>query len=45
VKWYLKAAEQGNANAQKSLGLLYRRGKGVKQDDAEAIRWIQKSGY
>ena len=28
VKWYLKAAEQGNINAQLSLGIMCENGKG-----------------
>jgi len=33
VKWYTKAAEQGNAKAQYSLGLMYFNGQGgVPQD-------------
>ncbi len=32
-------AEQGNAKAQYSLGLMYRTGLGVPQDYAEALQW------
>jgi uncharacterized protein len=32
-------AEQGNADAQTSLGIMYRRGEGVIQDDATAVKW------
>ncbi len=35
------AAEQGNAEAQYNLGLLYLEGLGVKQDNAEAYAWIR----
>jgi TPR repeat protein len=31
-------AEQGHAVAQSNLGFLYRTGKGVPQDDAEAVK-------
>lgn len=31
-------AEQGDARAQNSLGLMYYHGQGVPQDDAEAVR-------
>ncbi len=34
-------AEQGNANAQLYLGVLYARGDGVPEDDAEAVRWFR----
>jgi TPR repeat protein len=36
-------AEQGNALAQNSLGLMYVEGKGVSQDYDEAIRWFRKA--
>ena len=32
VKWYRKAAEQGYANAQFNLGLMYTKVEGVPQD-------------
>ena len=32
-------AEEGNANAQFNLGLMYKKGWGVTQDDKEAVRW------
>ena len=35
------AAEQGNATAQFNRGLKYASGKGVPQDDAEAVRWYR----
>ena len=37
-------AKQGNANAQLFLGLMYRKGHGVPQDDAESVRWYRKAG-
>ena len=36
-------AEQGDADAQYNLALMYRKGQGVPQDDAEAARWYRKS--
>ena len=33
IKWYRKAAEQGDADAQASLGWMYSNGEGVTQDD------------
>lgn len=36
-------AEQGDANAQFNLGLLYARGQGVKQDDGLALQWYHKA--
>ena len=43
VKWYRKAAEQGNAYAQFNLGNAYYNGNGVEQDYAEAVKWYQKA--
>ena len=36
-------AKQGNANAQFNLGLMYRWGQGVTQDDAQAAAWYRKA--
>jgi TPR repeat protein len=33
-------ADQGNADAQFNLGLMYRDGRGVPQDDAAAYMWL-----
>jgi TPR repeat protein len=35
------AAEQGDAEAQYNLGLMYLEGQGVKQDNIEAYAWIR----
>ena len=43
VKWYRKAAEQGDADAQFNLALMYDYGRGVTEDDAEAVRWYRKA--
>ena len=32
-------AEQGNANAQFNLGVMYNSGKGVPQDHKTAVKW------
>ena len=40
VKLYLKAAEFGFADAQFSLGCLYRKGLGVATDDIQANKWF-----
>jgi len=34
-------AEQGNANAQYNLGLMYQKGDGVPQDDKTALKWYR----
>ncbi len=36
-------AEQGNANAQFNLGLMYDNGQGVSQDHAKALQWYRKA--
>jgi TPR repeat protein len=38
---FLPLAEQGNAIAQFALGVMYDKGEGVLQDDAEAVRWYR----
>ena len=43
VKWYRKAAEQGNAAAQANLGYCYQNGQGVVQDYDEAVKWYRKA--
>ena len=43
VKWYRRAAVQGDANAQNSLGYMYDNGKGVLEDDKEAVKWFRKA--
>jgi len=43
LKQLRKAADEGNADAQTRLGLLYYRGRGVPQDYAEALRWSRKA--
>ena len=39
--WYRKAADQGIAQAQSSLGRMYANGQGVPQDDVEAVKWTR----
>jgi TPR repeat protein len=43
MKWFQKAADQGDAEAQVNLGGMYFNGQGVKQDYAEAVKWFQKA--
>ncbi len=40
AKWYLRAADQGNASAQFQLGLLYANGQGVPEDHVSAHMWL-----
>jgi TPR repeat protein len=43
AKWYRKAANQGEAKSQFTLGMIYEKGKGVKKDVAEAAKWYGKA--
>jgi TPR repeat protein len=38
-----RAADQGDAVAQHNLGLMYEEGRGVPQDDAEAVKWYRRA--
>ena len=38
VKWFRRAADQGNVQAQFSLGFMYEDGQGVQQNNAEAAK-------
>jgi TPR repeat protein len=38
-----KLADQGYADAQYNLGVLYYKGEGVPENDAEAMRWFRKA--
>jgi TPR repeat protein len=43
VKWWTKAAQQGNRNAQYDLGMAYHDGRGgLKQSDRKAVEWFRK---
>ena len=41
--WFRKAAEQGDATAQRNLGLMYDTGTGVQQDYQQAAAWFRKA--
>ena len=43
VKWYRKAAEQGDADAQFNLGACYFLGNGVEKNDSEAVKWWRRA--
>ena len=43
VEWYRKAAEQGLAEAQYNLGVMYLNGTGVAKDEAKAVEWYRKA--
>lgn len=40
---WLPLAAEGDVTAQFNLGQLYRLGKGVAQDDAQAVRWYRRA--
>ena len=39
MAWFTKAAEQGYAEAQAGLGLMYVNGKGVSESNIKAYVW------
>ncbi len=43
LKEWRPLADQGNADAQRSLGYLYYFGEGVTKDYAEALKWYRKA--
>ncbi|KXS14205.1 kinase-like protein [Gonapodya prolifera JEL478] len=43
AKWYLKAAQQGNAAAQLNTAMCYENGRGVVKDEKEAVKWYKKA--
>ena len=40
LNWFRKAAERGQANAQFSLGIMYKNGEDVPQDYMQAQMWV-----
>ena len=36
-------ADQGDADAQSNLGIMYENGNGVPENDAEAVKWFRKA--
>ena len=43
MTWYLKAAEQGQVDAQFNLGLCYRDGDGTEIDWSQAHAWFESA--
>lgn len=43
MKWFLKAAAQGNTDAENNLGVLYISGLGVEPDYKKAFDWFMKA--
>ena len=42
-EWFRKAAEQGNAGAQRALGSMYLDGEGGRLDDDAARAWLRRA--
>ena len=43
VKWFRKAADQGDDDAQFNLGVMYENGWGVTQSYTESIKWYTRA--
>ena len=43
VVLFKRASDAGSADAAYSLGVLYKQGRGVGQDDAEALKWFRRA--
>ena len=43
LKWYMKAAEQGDASALNNLGCMYFMGDGVEESEEKAFKLFHKS--
>jgi TPR repeat protein len=43
LKWFGKAAEQGNPDAEDTLGVHYQVGEGVEQDYGKAAYWFHRA--
>jgi TPR repeat protein len=41
IRWFRKAAEQGDRDAQTNLGSLYLLGDSLPQDYTEALKWLR----
>ena len=45
LKWFTKAAKQGDSDSQMLLGLIYEKGQGVLIDYRLAYMWMNLGGY
>jgi len=43
ARYFLKAAQAGDAQAMDNIGVMYSQGKGVPKDIDEAVRWWRKA--
>jgi TPR repeat protein len=41
VKWYRRAAEQGETWGQTNLGVMFAQGRGIPQDYVSAYKWFE----
>lgn len=45
IEWWIKAADQGNTEAQYNAGFAYLKGYGVEQDYKKAVRYLQLASH
>ena len=43
IRKFRPLAEQGDAETQFNLGIMYDHGQGFRRDDAEAVKWWRKA--
>jgi len=43
VRWFLRSANAGNPSGQNHLGVCLCTGRGMRRDDAEALRWFKRA--
>ena len=43
IEFFKRSAEQGNGDAMCDLGAMYNYGRGVEQNEAEAVQWYKKA--
>jgi hypothetical protein len=43
VRWFRKSAIAGNSSGQNHYGVCLSAGRGVRRDDAEALRWFKRA--
>ena len=43
LKWFRRAADQGQPEAQAWLGIMYAQGRGVPQNLAKALKWYRRA--
>ena len=43
IKWFIKAAEQNDPDAEMKMGYLSAKGIGIKQDYQQAMNWFKRA--